>query len=260
MISVVIPTYKRPDRLERLLLSISKQTLLPEEVIIVDDASGMKNEYGACVEKFKHSFNSIQYIELEENSGAPTVRNTGIKLAKNEWIALVDDDDEWLPRKLEKQWAIASSAADRLGLIYTWTEAVGQKGQKSYRSCHSFRGDVRKQILTTNFIMSASVMVRKRAIVRSGLFDETLPSCQDWDMWTAMFLKGYHADVVEDIQTIYNRHGGESIGLSANAKKGYLRFINKYWFEIFKQTGPINWLKKSLLFFKMSLYTVAGVK
>lgn len=251
MISVVIPTYKRPDRLERLLLSISKQTLLPEEVIIVDDASGMKSEYEACVEKFKHSFNSIQYIELEENSGAPTVRNTGIKLAKNEWIALVDDDDEWLPRKLEKQWEIASSAMDSLGLIYTWTEAVGQKGQKSYKSCHSFRGDVRKQILTTNFIMSASVMVRKRAIVKAGLFDEALPSCQDWDMWTAIFMKGYTAEVVESILTIYNRHGGESIGLSPRAKLGYKLFLDKYFTEIIKRTSLINILKKLWLYFNV---------
>lgn len=251
MISVVIPTYKRPDRLERLLLSISKQTLLPEEVIIVDDASGMKDEYEACVKKFGHCFNSIQYIELDTNSGAPTVRNTGIKLAKNEWIALVDDDDEWLPEKLEKQWGIASKSNENLGLIYTWTEAIGQKGQESYKSCHSFRGDVRKYILTTNFIMSASVMVRKSAIVEAGLFDEALPSCQDWDMWTAIFMKGYTAEVVEDIQTIYHRHGGESIGLSSRAKLGYKLFLDKYFIEIVKRTSLLNTLKKSWLYFNV---------
>jgi glycosyltransferase involved in cell wall biosynthesis len=251
MISVVIPTYKRPDRLERLLLSISKQTFLPEEIIIVDDASDMKSEYDACINKFQHTFKSIQYIELEKNSGAPSVRNTGIKLAKNEWIALVDDDDEWLPEKLELQWQIASKAGEKLGLIYTWTEALGQQGQESYKSCHSFRGDVRKQILTTNFIMSASVMVRKSAIVDAGLFDEILPSCQDWDMWTAIFMKGYTAEVVEEIQTIYNRHGGESIGLSSRAKLGYKLFLDKYFTEIIKRTSLVNILKKSWLYFNV---------
>lgn len=251
MISVVIPTYKRPERLERLLLSISKQTLQPDEVIIVDDASGMKDDYTACVEKFSHCFSSMRYIELERNSGAPTVRNTGIKLAKNEWIALVDDDDEWLPEKLEKQWEIALKAEESLGLIYTWTEAVGQKGQESYKSCHSFRGDVRKQILTTNFIMSASVMVRKCAIIDAGLFDEVLPSCQDWDMWAAIFMKGYTADVVENILTVYNRHGGESIGLSPRAKLGYKLFLDKYYIEIIKRTSLVNILKKSWLYFNV---------
>lgn len=251
MISVVIPTYKRPDSLERLLLSISKQTLLPTEVIIVDDASGMKSEYDACVKKFEHAFKSIQFIELEKNSGAPTVRNTGIKLAQNEWIALVDDDDEWLSEKLEQQWKIASKADEKLGLIYTWTEAVGQKGQKSYKSCHSFRGDVRKQILTTNFIMSASVMIRKSAIIEAGLFDEVLPSCQDWDMWTAIFMKGYTADVVENILTLYHRHGGESIGLSPRAKLGYKLFLDKYFTEIIKRTSLVNILKKSWLYYQV---------
>ncbi|EOX4279488.1 glycosyltransferase family 2 protein [Vibrio cholerae] len=251
MISVIIPTYKRPDRLERLLTSISKQSLLPDEVIIVDDASGMKDSYDVCINKFSKCFNSISYIELEKNSGAPTARNTGIRVAKNNWIALVDDDDEWLPTKLEKQWEIASLADEKLGLIYTWTDAVGQKGQESYKSCHSFKGDVRKQILTTNFIMSASVMVRKEAIVKAGMFDESLTSCQDWDTWTAIFKAGYHADVVEEILTIYHRHGGESIGLSPRAKLGYKLFLDKHFRDIVKLTSFINILKKSWLYAKV---------
>ena len=99
--------------------------------------------------------------------------------------------------------------------------------------------------------MSASVMVRKSAIVAAGLFDDVLPSCQDWDMWTAIFMKGYTAEVVEDIQTIYHRHGGESIGLSPRAKLGYKLFLDKYFMEIIKRTSFINILKKSWLYFNV---------
>ncbi|KGK23186.1 hypothetical protein DC58_10095 [Vibrio navarrensis] len=253
MISVVIPTFKRPDLLERLLESISLQTLKPQEVIVVDDHSNMNDEYNLVIRKYHEEFKVLKYIVLEKNSGAPTARNRGILEAKSEWIALVDDDDEWLPTKLEKQFNLIKKSHDKnLGLIYTWTEAVGQNGQESYTSYHSHRGDVCAKILSTNFIMSASVIVKKSAIMDAGLFDVHLPSCQDWDMWTRIALKGYEFDVVEERLTIYHRHGGESIGLSARAKLGYKLFLESHWIAILRKTSPLNWLKKIYLYISVS--------
>lgn len=249
MISVVIPTFKRPDLLARLLKSIAKQTLQPTEIIVVDDHSAMEESYLEVIQQFSEQFNELKYLVQPVNAGAPAARNRGIKEASNSWIALVDDDDEWLPEKLEKQSAlIANSKHKKLGLVYTWTEAVGQNGQESYHSCHSNKGNVSKQLLTTNFIMSASVIVKKAAIIEAGLFDERLPSCQDWDTWTKIALKGYDFDVVEDIQTLYHRHGGESIGLSPRAKLGYKMFLETHWKAIIKHTTPVNWLKKTYLY------------
>lgn len=251
MISVVIPTYKRPDLLSRLLESICRQTLQPLEIIVVDDASGMNDNYSICIERFKARLPNLRLSRLNKNAGAPHARNIGIEQATQEWIALVDDDDEWLPEKLEKQWALASIADEKTGLIYTWTHAQNTNGQIAYTSDHNIKGDARRAILTTNFIMSASVMVRKQAIIGAGLFDETLPSCQDWDMWTRIFLKGYICDVVPEILTIYHQHGGESIGLSARAKLGYKLFLDKHFRAILRHTGPVNILKKTWLYFRM---------
>jgi glycosyltransferase involved in cell wall biosynthesis len=252
MISVVIPTYKRPDLLKRLLASIAQQTLLPDEVIVVDDCSMISEEYHAVIESFQPLFKELHFHSLEQNSGAPVARNTGIQMAKGEWIALVDDDDEWLPHKLEKQWQlILNSKARNLGLVYTWTKAVGVNGQESYDSRISVKGDAKSALLTTNFIMSASVMVKKDAIVKSGLFDEEMPSCQDWEMWTRIAINGYTVDVVEDVLTLYHRHGGESIGLGHKAKKGYYLFLMKYWKPILMHTSPLNILKKLYLYLKV---------
>jgi len=253
LISVVIPTYKRPDLLARLLESICQQTLLPSEVIVVDDDSGMDQAYRSCIDRFKPRLPGLHFHGLTVNSGAPHARNTGIRLAKNEWIALVDDDDEWLPEKLAKQWLLAERAPQSLGLIYTWTQAQGVGEQASYTSKHSVRGDARRAILSTNFIMSASVMVRKQAIEQAGLFDEELPSCQDWDMWTRIFLAGYSCDVVPEVLTIYHRHGGESIGLSPRAKLGYKIYMEKHFKQIVKHTSPTNAFKKLLLYLRVSL-------
>lgn len=251
MISIVIPTYKRPDLLARLLESICSQTLLPGEVIVVDDASSMDEAYNACIERFKPRLAALHFHSLPSNSGAPVARNTGIRLAKYEWVALVDDDDEWLPGKLAKQWRVAEQVAEDVGLIYTWTHAQGVGEQASYVSEHYVRGDAKRAILTTNFIMSASVMVRKQAIEEAGLFDEGLPSCQDWDMWVRIFLTGYQCEVVPEVLTIYHRHGGESIGLSPRARLGYKMFLDRHFPAIVRHTSLLNILKKSWLYFQV---------
>ncbi|HHC6509258.1 TPA: glycosyltransferase family 2 protein [Vibrio parahaemolyticus] len=259
MVSVVIPTFKRPDLLNRLLTSVTQQTFKPSEVIVVDDCSNMSKEYREVIKTFEKEFESFKYIELEVNSGAPTARNRGIDEACSDWVALVDDDDEWLPEKLEKQVSLINDENnENLGLVYTWTEAVGQKGQESYSSCHSYKGDVKSQLLTTNFIMSASVMVKRDAIIDAGLFNVDLPSCQDWDMWAKVALKGYDFGVVEEILTIYHRHGGESIGLSPRAKLGYKMFLDTHWKQILSHTSPLNWLKKLYLYISVTGVLLRG--
>lgn len=251
-ISVVIPTYKRPDLLSRLLASIANQTLFPNEIIVIDDCSGMQSDYMKCIEQYRQIFANLHYEVLQINSGAPVARNKGISLAKGEWIALVDDDDEWLPTKLEKQWNLISNHPDeRLGLVYTWAHALGKAGMDSYDSCHSIRGDGRKALLSTNFILSPSVMVKREAILQAGCFDARLPSCQDWDTWVQICLKGYHIDVVEEIVTVYHRHGGESIGLSPKAKLGYKLFLEKHYKDIVKHTSLLNIAKKIWLYVKV---------
>lgn len=250
-ISVVIPTYKRPELLDRLLRSIVQQTYQPDEVIVVDDYSQKNEEYLKVINKHKVFLNNLSFITLEKNSGAPVARNIGINLAEGDWIALVDDDDEWLPEKLEKQAELAqNSLVENLGFIYTWTTAKGQEGQESYESNISIKGDSKKALLSTNYIMSASVLIKKEALDRIGGFQADLPSCQDWDTWIRVALLGYGFDVVEEYLTIYHRHGGESIGLSPRAKLGYKMLIESHFIEILKYTSPLNWLKKMLLYIK----------
>lgn len=252
MISVVIPTYKRPDLLARLLESIAGQSLPPNEVIVVDDASEMDEAYDACIESFRDRIPNLIYRRLLRNVGAPHCRNVGLREATGEWVALVDDDDEWVLGKLEAQWAIACHALPSLGLIYTWSRAQGANGQSSYVSSHTVNGDARAAILRTNFILSASVVVRRTAALKAGLFDERLPSCQDWDMWARIFLAGYDCACVPEILTIYHRHGGNSIGLSPNASQGYKLFLEKHALAILQHTGPVNILKKAWLYVKVA--------
>ncbi|MBT5491202.1 glycosyltransferase family 2 protein [bacterium] len=227
-VSIVIPTYKRPYYLDRLLLSIQKQIFKEFEIIIVDDNSPNLDEYKYIIEKYKNIFNEFKFITKRENKGAPNSRNIGIKEAKYELIALVDDDDEWLPLKLERQVKMIEDCNEKIGLIYTWTDVIDEDRNIVHRYRSELEGKLKNQIFKECFIPSPSVLVRKKAIISAGLFDEGLPSCQDWDMWTRMILSGFEVKVIKEVLALYNKHSGDSIGLSKNAKLGYKMFYKKH--------------------------------
>ncbi|MBR4797518.1 MAG: glycosyltransferase family 2 protein, partial [Spirochaetia bacterium] len=96
-VSVVITTYKRPEKLARAIKSVLDQSLKDWELIIVDDNSA-GSPFRAETEAFMASYladSRVRYIKHEKNSGAPAARNTGIKAAVGTYIALLDDDDEF---------------------------------------------------------------------------------------------------------------------------------------------------------------------
>lgn len=103
-ISVIIPAYNRADLLPRTIDSVARQTLLPYEVIIVDDTSPDRTPEVSTdlIEKYKNVLNII-YTRHELNKGEGGARNTGIRMATGDYLAFLDSDDEWLPTKLERQ-------------------------------------------------------------------------------------------------------------------------------------------------------------
>lgn len=259
-ISVVIPTHRRADLLARLLASVHAQTLRPLEVIVVDDASPNREDYVAVIDAARRHIPALQYVRLETNAGAPRARNRGIARARGDWIALVDDDDEWLPQKLAMQRAVAADAPPSVGLVYTWTRALDGAGRLLYESTPSVEGRAERQIFTTNFILSPSVMIRRDVFDRVGTFDEELPSCQDWDMWARILGAGFECRVVREIVSVYHRHGQASVGLSPRALQGYRMFLTKHWRSILRHTGPINWTRKGVLFAKTVANAYAGAR
>ena len=98
LVSIIVPTYNRAGVLSRAIRSIFSQTYSNIEIIIVDDASC--DDTGNVVESFMDDH--IHYIRHDKNQGGSASRNTGIRSAKGSFIAFLDDDDEWLPEKLEK--------------------------------------------------------------------------------------------------------------------------------------------------------------
>jgi len=109
VVSVVIPTCRRPLLLTRAVASALRQTLQSLEVIVVID--GADAESIEAVETIQDP--RVRYLALQEKVGGAEARNTGVRAAAGTWIALLDDDDEWLENKLEKQLAAAETHGDR---------------------------------------------------------------------------------------------------------------------------------------------------
>lgn len=233
MISIVIPSFERIDFLEKLLVSIKNQTYDNYEVIIVDDNSSNKEDYQKFIAKWRSKFKFFTYLRNNENKGAPYSRNKGIKVAKSNIIALVDDDDEWLSEKLEKQIKKLNEGYD---IVYTYTDLVDENNN-IIASCNNIIPvNLKKEILKGCFIPSPSVMFLKDKFIEAGMFDENFPSCQDWEMWTKMILKNCRCGVVSETLTLYRKHSQTSIGISKRAFLGYKMYVKKFYLKALKES------------------------
>jgi glycosyltransferase involved in cell wall biosynthesis len=200
LVSVVIPAYNRANVLPRAINSVLAQTYKDFEIIVVDDCS--KDNTGEVMKQFSDP--RIRYIKHERNKGGNAARNTGIKASEGEFVAFLDSDDEWLPIKLEKQ--LPAFTKSNVGLVYSGFIFIEESVATQRRYLVNKTEDFRQDLLVTNFVGTASVaVVRKVLLNRINGFDETLRSCQDWDLYlrlseicefecVAEFLALYHID------------------------------------------------------------------
>ncbi len=179
-VSVVIPTHNRADMLPRAIRSVLTQTVQDFEIIVVDDAS--TDDVKAVVQSFGDA--RIILVRHEACRGGSAARNTGIVSARGEFVAFLDDDDEWLPKKLELQ-LLRMAADDKPGMVYTGALHIGQQSgsvHKVFRPVDS--PDLLGRLLKENVIeTTSSVMIRRVCLGRGIRFDESLKSCQDWDFY-----------------------------------------------------------------------------
>lgn len=235
-ISIVIPSYNRPQLLDRLLQSIKNQSFENYEVIVVDDHSSKWSEIHQVINGFKESIPGIKVFRNEANRGLSHSRNVGALNSRAEWVAFVDDDDEWMPRKLEKQRELIRGASEKIALIYTWSR-VERNGEFLRVQESINEGDVLLPLLKENFIPASSVVVRKSALIEAGLFDEKFMSCEDWDMWVRLTALGYQVKVVKSHEMIYHKHAEWTMGESESAHIGYQQFYEKH-LHLYRKVDP----------------------
>lgn len=153
MISCIISTYNRPvEVLKRAIDSAINQTYNNKEIIVVNDCpenNKLADEIEYLIKSYGKKY--IKYIKLENNSGACYARNVGVKNSKGSFLAFLDDDDEWLPNKLEEQ--IKMFVDDKIGMVYCDSNVInGNKIKINNKINPNHYGNDFKEILLGNYI------------------------------------------------------------------------------------------------------------
>ncbi len=231
LVSCIITTYKRPvSVLKRALDSVMNQTYENTEVILVNDSS-QEESLNEQIELLIKSYQKeIQYIVLPKHQGACGARNAGLKAAVGEYVAFLDDDDEWLPEKLKKQ--VKWIRENHVALVYCSHYYVDGAGRRHLIEEPLAREGIQEEaflsLLRCNFIGSTSYPLMKTAAVKAvGGFTKGLASSQDHDLWLRIareYAVYYAAEPL--VKLYYSKHS-----ISRNQKKvidGYEYLLKKY--------------------------------
>ena len=245
-VSVIIPTYNRSQILKRAVISVLNQSYQDFEVVVVDDAS--TDETTEVVRKFEDK--RIKYIRHKQNRGAPAARNTGLQVSNSEYIAFLDDDDEWLPEKLEIQITAFKAAQPNVGVIYTafWRVQNGKKKLFPPSKIKHKQGDVYKQLLNGNFIGLPTVIAKKQCFEKVGLFDECFPRLQDWDFLIRCAQQYQFMYIDKPLLTSY--HTNKSISSDHTAFLAALELITGKYSDEFGKYKK-SYLKHNLVMVKL---------
>jgi len=229
-LSVIIPVYNRTDTLKSAVESVLCQTYNNIEIIVVDDGSSI-NVQGTLLPYA----NLIKYIRHDENKGVSTARNTGIEASTGEYIALLDSDDLWLPFKADMQ----IKALEKSGLRICHTDEFWYKKDRfinKQKKHERFGGRILPYILDFCRISPSSVMFHRSVLEKTGIFDESMRVCEDYDLFLRFALfyeieyvptKAIIKRAVTDDQLSASIEHIESVRLGA-----LQRFYEKYRDEI----------------------------
>jgi len=193
-VSVIIPTYNRPLLLKRAISSVIRQTFSDFELLIIND--------GECEKEISQILAAandprVKYIRNKRRKGGSGARNTGILNSRGQYVALLDDDDEWLPVKLEKQIHLLRTMDSTWGGCYCGNMTL--EGGQWRKVIHSSAGDIKRDfLLSKNPVSSGSTIVFvRKSIENVGLFDEELERQQDIH-FLIHFLRHYKLAYVKD--------------------------------------------------------------
>lgn len=176
-VSVIIPTYNRKEFLLEAVASVRSQTYRDWELLIVDDGSrdGTPEAVG--------SLGGALRFFRQQHKGVSAARNRGLAESRGEWIAYLDSDDLWHPRKLEIQLGYAESHPEAVAAYSDeiWIRRGVRVNQKVRHRKHS--GDIFARCLTLCIVSPSSALLRKDILERAGGFDEGFPVCEDYELW-----------------------------------------------------------------------------
>jgi glycosyltransferase involved in cell wall biosynthesis len=233
-VSLIIPTYNRAHLLPDAVNSALGQSYRNFEVIIIDDGSTDNTR------KIALSFPpQVRYV-YQENQGAPSAFNKGIKLARGEYLAIFADDDMILESFLEKTVKFMDEHPE-IGFCHGQVYTIDENGRplrlnRARGKMKSFIIDGKEEIselLIRNYIVGCSVLFRRSCFDKVGLFNPNLRSCEDWDMWIRL-AKEYAIGYLAEPLAKYRVHTQSLTGhfVAESVKKDYIDLLNSVFKDV----------------------------
>lgn len=185
LVSVIIPTHNRADLVDEAVQSALNQTYENMEIIVVDD--GSTDHTGEILEKYA---DHVLYV-YQERGERSKARNHGFHCSHGDYIAFLDSDDTWLPHKTKAQVTLLENNPD-IGVVYSEAEFVDEIGMPCAHTIdrdalRRKRDRLYEDLLTANVVGSPSaVMMRRRCFEQAGMFDVSMNTCEDLDLWRRM--------------------------------------------------------------------------
>jgi glycosyltransferase involved in cell wall biosynthesis len=224
LVSTVIPTFNRRNIVRRAIDSALAQTCRDQEIIVIDDGST-----DGTREELQEHYGDLVRCVSQANGGVSSARNHGMRLARGDFIALLDSDDEWESSKLEKQLSYLDSHPD-FGMVLTDVRRVDTKRQTidifRRRDIIPEDGDVLFYVLRNPALAPASAMFRKVVFDRVGGFDESLRTAEDIDFHLRV-ASAFKIGVIAESLTVATR-GGEGLSSEANSDSDYVHVLRRF--------------------------------
>ncbi len=227
--------------MKRAVQSVLDQSYSTLECIVVDD--GSKDQTKEVINSFEDD--RIKYFRHEKNKGASAARNTGIRHSKGGLIAFLDDDDEWIASKLEKQVPLINSLPERFGMVYCWMDYF-DNGKLVYEHHPVLRGDVFGQVIDKQRLGGCPTLLIRRSVMHEvGSFDELLLRGNDGDFIRRVcqkFLVDLVPQVLVKVQIGHSNKrisDNNSAGLRLHIHSQYIK-LQKFRDVLRRYPGPLS--------------------
>ena len=232
-ISIIITTHNRADLLTRAVNSVLSQTYKKYELHIVDDASSDNTDQ--IVKPIVSKKDNIYYWRHEKPRGLSAARNTGIAKSVGQYIAFLDDDDEWKPESLKRRIELLENLApeevSRTGVVYTGCEIQIVDENRVCLNMPRLKGNIRQAIIKADiFTIPSTCLFSRKALEYAGGFDEGLLSSVDHDIWMNLARHNYYAYAVDEPLTItYIAKDHSCITAETSSRiQGVEQYLNKW--------------------------------
>ena len=196
LVSILLPSYNGVSRIRGAIKSVLDQSYVGWELLVLDD--GSKDNLKGVVEGFTKNEPRIRYIKNDINLGIQKTLNKGLKEARGEYIARIDDDDAWADKdKLKKQIEFLEKNKDYV-LVGTGVIEVDEKGKELFRYLvPESDKEIRNKILGKNCFVHSSVVIRKTSVMNLGGYSESVETfhIEDYDLWLKLGTVGELANL-----------------------------------------------------------------